>query len=59
MISFIKYNYKNNDTFIQEANNLKLLSQYLDSDYIKTPAIINVSRQKIELQKVNTKPATD
>ena len=59
MISFIKYNYKNNDTFIQEANNLKLLSQYLDSDYIKTPAIINVSREKLELQKVNTKPATN
>lgn len=58
MNSFIKYNYKNNDTFIKEANNLRQLAQYLDTNYIKVPEIINVSRESLELQRVFLKPST-
>lgn len=52
MNNFIKSHYIDNDTFIKEAHDLKLLEKHLDSNYIKIPQVIEVTTNKLELQRI-------
>lgn len=52
MSNFIKYNYRDNDTFIKEVYDLKLLSLYVNPDYIKIPEVISFGKEKLELERV-------
>lgn len=52
MSNFIKQSYKDNDCFLKEADDLRLLEKHLNSEYIKIPDIINVDKNCLELQRI-------
>ena len=59
MTNFIKHNYKDNDTLVKEAADIQLLTKYLDPDFIKTPKIIQVSKQTLELERILSQKPND
>lgn len=56
--NFIKHNYKDNDTFVKEANDLKRLAKYTDTSYIKIPEVFNASNETLEIERIYLEKST-